>query len=114
MHRLELVELIESQIARLTEEGRSLWHDAELAIEASRPGDDVEPTLKIVEESLTLPHSDEVHFKVLFDLRIGLSAGDMQENTPNADLTRRWAVISAAVQKDVAENRQDMFDATLR
>ena len=93
MQRIELVELIEGEIAKLSPEGKEAWETIELRV-ATRPLDrDTAEIMRIIEETGEPPEAgitiiigepgdtqeDEATIMTLFWLTLGLSLADTEE-----------------------------------
>ena len=110
--RLELVELIEDQVARLSPAGQELWLHLEQLVETSQPGDDIETIDAAIEErvrnALDLPPVDQVIWTVLFELVLGLRASDYAEARWVLEWGQKFrtaTVIKAAQEKASVEGR---------
>lgn len=108
--RLELVEIIETQAAKLTPEGRDLAERMELLAEIS-PGPEHPPTHTAqrsqADEAWDLPPRDRSIIELLLMLWEGLVRSDDAERRGElGDRYRNMAVILAAGTKDRNEGRQ--------
>ncbi len=112
---LRIVELIGVQRARMSPAGRELWESVERLIETSRPTDSPEvleqaeqAKLEKMQQSLDLPLSDSIIWKVLTRLFLGLHASSVAEDRCGievADKFRRATVVKAAHERAEAEGR---------
>ncbi len=112
VHRLELVELIGDQVARLSPAGQELWLRLEQLVETSQPGDDIETIDAAVAErmrsALELPEVDQVTWTVLVELVFGLRTSDYGEDRWGAEWGQKFrlaTVIKAAQEKARVEGR---------
>ncbi len=109
---VRIVELIGVQRARLSPEGRELWAHAERMIETSLPTDDLvdhdQAMREVLRQTLDLPVSDRVIWKVLGRLFFGLRASSLAEDRWGrevGDKFRRGTVVKAAHERAEAEGR---------
>ncbi len=109
MDRLELVELIEGEKAKLSPEGRRLWDDLDASLYLS-PDD--ETKLKAHEKDTInqmgeLPEFDQNIINRLTELRAGLYDSDAVERRGESGESKRTkSVIYAAMFKDRDQHRQ--------
>jgi hypothetical protein len=109
MDRLELVELIEGEKAKLSPEGRRLWEDFDASLYLS-PEDETElkPHEKdTIIQMAELPELDQDIIKRLTELRAGLYSSDTAERRGESGEPKRIkSVIYAAMFKDRDQHRQ--------
>ena len=119
--RLELVELIEGEVAKLSPQGRELWERLELYTETSAPEEAAPETLappapeevEVIERMPELPEQEQGILEALMELLAGLRSSDYAENQGQPGEPRRnQAVILAAGLKDRREGRQIDPDMT--
>ena len=118
MDRLELVEIIEDQKARLSPNGKELWEELDILVYMTP---EEEQTLiqkqqeDIAERMSYLPLYDQGVIKVLTEVRAGLYASDKREEVTgeSGEVPRAQAVLRAANLKNIAEGRQADPDITL-
>lgn len=121
MDRLELVELIEGETAKLSPKGRELWETLELTVESTAPEEATPATLppptpeeaEIVERMAELPDSEQGIIERLMELLAGLRSSDYAETHGQPSEPRRnQAVILAAGLRDGREGQQIDPDMT--
>ncbi len=113
MDRLELVELIEAEVAKLSAEGKDLWNRIELLVQAPPPGG-FEAMASSAREVLNLSHHDQAVIDRLHDLLAGLYFSDEAEHRGEPGETHRnSAIIGAAGSKDRNAGSQIDPDMTL-
>ncbi len=121
MDRLELVELIEGEAAKLSQRGRQLWEALELTLETSAPLEATPGTLpppapeeeKIVYRMAELPEPEQGILERLMELMAGLYGADHAESLGQpGEPPRDEAVILAAVLRDRREGRKIALDMT--
>jgi hypothetical protein len=119
--RVELVELIESEAAKLSPRGRELWERLELHVESSAPEEATPETLpppgheqvEISQRMAELPWPEQGILERLMELLAGLHSSDCAEHRGQPGEPRRsMAVIVAAGIKDRQEGRQIDPDMT--
>src|SRR5215217_4203708 len=120
--RLELVELIEGEVSKLSPRGRDLWERLELHVETEAPEEATPATLppppnpEQVEVSRLmgeLPLREQGVLERLMELLAGLHSSDYAEKRGQPGEPRRnLAVIVAAGIKDRSEGRQINPDMT--
>jgi hypothetical protein len=105
VERLELVELIEGEVAKLSPRGRDLWEMLELAAEdaseqATPPRrSETRAVLKRISEEL--PPEEQGIIERIIELSVGLEGSDVAERQGNTgERQRNRAVILAAGIKD--------------
>lgn len=112
--RLQLVELIEGEAAKLSPRGRELWERLELHIESSAPEEATPETLpplsreqvEISQRMAELPWPEQGILERLMELLDGLHSSDYAERRGQPGEPRRnMAVIVAAGIKDRSEGR---------
>jgi hypothetical protein len=107
--RLELVEIIEREKARLSPKGRELWDEMEISVymspeEESKLNPHEQTT---IENMAYLPQSDQDVLNRLMELRAGLYDSDAVERRGESGESRRaQSVILAANLKNLAEGKQ--------
>jgi len=119
--RLELVEIIENQKAKLSPRGKELWDELDIPVYMSPEEEDVLQRRQaqrqqedITERISYLPLYDQGVIKVLTELRGGLYTSDEREDAGESGEARRTqAVVIAADLKNIAEGRQADPDMTL-
>ena len=120
MDRLELVEIIENQKAKLSPKGKELWDELDILVYMS-PEDanilqrrQVQRQQKDIAERMSyLPLYDQGVIKVLTEVRAGLYASDEREDAgESGEVQRAQAVVIAANIKNIAEGRQADPDMT--
>ena len=118
MDRIRLIELIEAQTARLSEEGRRLWEELEFLRE-SMP-DPEEPgrmarEYELMERIFELPVPQQLMTSRLAELVGGLRAAEEAERGgESGDGHRARGVINAAMLKDREEGQPVEAHMTLR
>ncbi len=116
MDRLELVELIESEKAKLSPEGRGLWDELDTSLYLSP---EEETTLKAhevdaIKQMAELQVLDQSIINRLSYLREGLYNSDhVERRGKSGENTSIQSVIYAAMKKDVDQQRQIDPDMTL-
>jgi hypothetical protein len=118
--RLELVEIIENQKAKLSPEGKELWDELEILEYMSPEEENILQRRQsqrqredIAERMSYLPPYDQGVIKVLSELRAGLYESDKESDAgASGEARRRQAVHGAARIKDIAEGRQADPDMT--
>jgi hypothetical protein len=119
--RIELVELIESEAAKLSPRGRELWERLELHHELSAPEEATPETLpppdlvrdELIRRMVDLSWPDQDVLARLMELMAGLHSSDYAEGRGQPGEPRRnQAVILAASRKDRQEGRQIDPDMT--
>lgn len=120
MDRLELVEIIENQKAKLSPKGKELWDELDILAYMSPEEENVlqrrqaQRLLEVItERMLDLPLYDQGVIKALSALREGLYESDREsEAGASGEVRRTLAVVRAAAFKDLAEGRQADPDMT--
>jgi hypothetical protein len=119
--RLELVELIEGEAAKLSPQGRGLWERLELHVESSAPEEATPETLpppgreqvEISQRMAELTWLEQGILERLMELLGGLHSSDYAERRGQPGEPRRnMAVLVAAGIKDRGEGRQVDPDMT--
>jgi hypothetical protein len=107
--RLELVEIIEREKARLSPKGRELWDEMEISVYMSSEEESkLNPHEQTTIENMAyLPQSDQDVLNRLMELRAGLYDSDAVERRGESGESRRaQSVILAANLKNLAEGKQ--------
>ncbi len=121
MDRLELVELIEGEAAKLSPRGRELWEALELSLESSAPEEATPATVPpptpeedaIIRRMAELPEPEQGVLGRLMELMAGLHSSDHAESQGRpGEPSRDQAVILAAGLKDRQEGRRIDPDMT--
>jgi hypothetical protein len=119
--RIELVELIEGEVAKLSPRGLELWERLELHVEATAPEDATPETLtppdreqlELADRMAELPRAEQSILERLMELLAGLRSSDFAESRGRpGEQHRNMAVIVAAGIKDRSEGRQINPDTT--
>ncbi len=116
MERLELVELIEGEKAKLSPEGRRLWDELDDSLYLSPEEENTLKTHEVdaIKQMAELPVLDQSIINRLSYLREGLYNSDHVERRGKSGESRRTqSVIYAAMKKEVDQNRQIDADMTL-
>jgi hypothetical protein len=140
MQRIELVELIEGEIAKLSPEGKEAWEDIELRVHTTpldydlaeimcifeETGEPPEVGITVIfgesgeppgdEDTIIVPKEDEATIMTLFCLALGLPLADTEEllmRSERAHEVRELFVVKAAQARDDFEGRQVDQDMTL-
>jgi hypothetical protein len=105
VERLELVELIEGEAAKLSPQGRDLWEMLELAAEdaSEQATPSPKPKTRAVFKRISevLPPKEQGVIERLIELSVGLEGSDVAERQGNTgERQRNRAVILAAAIKD--------------
>ena len=105
VERLELVELVEGEVAKLSPQGRDLWEMLELAAEdaSERATPPPDPTTRAVFKRISeeLPPEEQGIVERLIELSVGLEGSDVAESQGRTgERQRNRAVILAAGIKD--------------
>jgi hypothetical protein len=113
--RLELVEVIEVQKARLSPNGKELWEELDILVYMTPEEEQIQKQQEDIAERMSyLPLYDQGVIKVLTEVRGGLYASDKKEVTgESGEVVRVQAVLRAANIKNIAEGRQADPDMTL-
>ena len=141
MKRIELVELIEGEIDKLSAKGKEVWVDIELWIHTPRLDMDLAEIMRIFEETgnppesdttvsfgepgdppkdeatIVAPKEDKATIMTLFWLWLGMSFADIAElleRSGKAHERRELFFIKAAQARDHFEGRQVDRDMTLQ
>ena len=141
MQRIELVELIEEEIDKLSPEGKEAWEELELRVHTTRLDMDLAESMRIFEETgeppeagiiaiigesgetpedkdtIIVPKEDEATITTLFWLWLGLPLADTEElleRSEKAHEVRELFVIKAAQARDHFEGGQIDRDMTLQ
>ena len=141
MQRIELVELIDGEIAKLSPEGKEVWEDIALRVHTTPLDMDLADTMRIFEESgeppetgitvifgepgdpqedeatIIAPKEDEATIMTLFWLWVGLPLADTEqllERSEKAHEVRELFIIKAVQARDHFEGRQIDSDMTLQ
>lgn len=116
MNRLELVEIIEREKAKLSPEGRQLWEDLDASLylspedETSLKAHEKDTIYKITE----LPQSDQFVINRLIRLREGLYDSDSVEHRGESGEPQRIkSTIHAAMIKNRDQRRQLDVDMSI-
>ncbi len=113
MQRIELVELIEGELAKLSPEGREAWEEIELLVEMSLPEQDLGPDIdRILRETEAL-REDAATILALCWLQVGLRSEQIAKDSAEEREFREGSVITAAQTRDRTEGRQIDPDMTL-
>ena len=121
MDRLELVELIEGEAAKLSSRGRELWEALELMLESSAPEEATPATIPppeageaaIIYQMAELSETEQGILERLMELMAGLHGSDHAESRGQPEEPpRNQAAILAAGLKDRREGRQIDPDMT--
>jgi hypothetical protein len=109
LDKIRLIELIETQTARLSSEGRELWEQMEFLREAiPNPADEsrMAGEYEIMERIFELPMHEQFLTSQLAELVGGLRAAEEAERRgESGDEHRVRSVINAALLKDRLEGR---------
>ena len=103
VERLELVELIEGEVAKLSPQGRDLWEMLELAAEDASEQATPKPKTRAVFRRISeeLPPEEQGIIERLIELSVGLEGSDIAERQGGTgERQRNRAVILAAGIKD--------------
>jgi hypothetical protein len=113
VQKIELVELTEVVIARLTPEGQETWEELEQLALLGPPERDRESEFLRIWETKITPE-DEPAFKALILLRVGLEAEYLAEDGSRREAReiRKVCAIKAAQVVDHAEGRPVDLDMT--
>jgi len=107
--RIRLIEIIEAQAARLSDEGRALWEELEFLRESVTDPDDPDRTAReydIMERIFELPVPEQFRTSRLAELVGGLRASEEAERAgESGDGQRARGVINAAMLQDREEGR---------
>ena len=108
MDRLELVELIEGEAAKLSPQARELWEALELTLESSAPEEATPATIPppqpeeetIIRRMAQLPDRDQGILQRLMELMAGLHSSDHAENRgqPGEPKRDRAAILAAGLK----------------
>ena len=119
MDRLELVEIIENQKAKLSAEGKELWDELDILVYMSPEEENIQRRQvqrqheAIAERISYLPLYDQGVIRVLTEVRAGLYESDKESDAgASGEARRAQAVHRAARIKDIAEGRQADPDMT--
>jgi hypothetical protein len=118
--RLELVEIIENQKAKLSPIGKELWDELDILVYMSPEEENILQSRQvqkqqedIAERMSYLPPYDQGVIRVLTEVRAGLYESDKESDAGASGEGRRiQAVLRAATIKDIAEGRQADPDIT--
>lgn len=117
MNRLRLIELIEGEMARLSEEGRELWEELEFLRESIPDPADENRTAQeyeIMERIFELPMAEQFATSRLAELVGALRAAEeAQRRGESGDEHRARGVINAAMLWDRQEGRPVNPEITL-
>ena len=117
MDKIRLIELIETQTARLSPEGRELWEQMEFLRESTPDPEDesrMAREYEIMEQIFELPASEQLVTSRIAELVGGLRKSEKVEDQGESGYEHRVrSVINAAWLKDRQEGRVVNPDVTL-
>jgi hypothetical protein len=106
MQRIEHVELIEGEIAKLSLEGNVAWEEIELLVRLSRPDQDLCLDVERILRETEALQVERATILARCWLQVGLRSEDIAKDSVEEPEFREGSVIKAAQGRDQAEGRQ--------
>jgi hypothetical protein len=98
--RLELVEIIEDQKARLSQTGKELWDELDILVYMTPEEQNIQRQQEDIAERMSyLPLYDQGVIKVLTSVRAGLYASDKMEVAGESGEARRDQAVRIAANR---------------